>query len=220
MDMRLVILLEEVKEQVRVTVPPLTTLTSAGATTEIQHTLLSSTDTQRHQREGVQSLFTHTNTHTHLLYTAHSTHTYCTLHTQHTHTHTLTVHCSLNTHTYCTLLTQHTHTHTHTYCTLLTQHTTHTYCTLLTQHTHTHRHAYSKHTHTLTVDCTHTHPHTHCTHAAVRLKVGVVASFTFMHLADAFAFTIAFRLYIFNQCMCSRGIEPSTFCAADAMLYH
>ncbi len=54
MDMRLVILLEEVKEQVRVTVPPLTTLTSAGAATEIQHTLLSSTDTQTHQRDGVQ----------------------------------------------------------------------------------------------------------------------------------------------------------------------
>ncbi len=32
--------------------------------------------------------------------------------------------------------------------------------------------------------------------------------------------TIAFRLYIFNQCMCSLGIEPTTFCAADAMLYH
>ncbi len=28
--------------------------------------------------------------------------------------------------------------------------------------------------------------------------------------------TIAFRLYI----MCSLGIEPTTFCAADAMLYH
>ncbi len=30
----------------------------------------------------------------------------------------------------------------------------------------------------------------------------------------------AFRLYIFNQYMCSLGIEPTTFCAADAMLYH
>ncbi len=32
--------------------------------------------------------------------------------------------------------------------------------------------------------------------------------------------TIAFRLYIFYQYMCSLGIEPTTFCAADAMLYH
>ncbi len=32
--------------------------------------------------------------------------------------------------------------------------------------------------------------------------------------------TIAFRLYNCNQYMCSLGIEPTTFCAADAMLYH
>ncbi len=32
--------------------------------------------------------------------------------------------------------------------------------------------------------------------------------------------TIAFRLYICNQYVCSLGIEPTTFCAADAMLYH
>ncbi len=33
--------------------------------------------------------------------------------------------------------------------------------------------------------------------------------------------TIAFRLYIFfYQYLCSLGIEPTTFCAADAMLYH
>ncbi len=32
--------------------------------------------------------------------------------------------------------------------------------------------------------------------------------------------TIAFRLYIFNQYVCSLGIEPTTFCAADAMVYH
>ncbi len=32
--------------------------------------------------------------------------------------------------------------------------------------------------------------------------------------------TIAFRLYIFNQYVCSLGIEPTTFCTADAMLYH
>ncbi len=32
--------------------------------------------------------------------------------------------------------------------------------------------------------------------------------------------TIAFTLYIFCQYMCSLGIEPTTFCAANAMLYH
>ncbi len=32
--------------------------------------------------------------------------------------------------------------------------------------------------------------------------------------------TIAFRLYIFNQYVCSLENEPTTFCAADAMLYH
>ncbi len=36
-----------------------------------------------------------------------------------------------------------------------------------------------------------------------------------MHLADAFIQ----RLYIFIS-MCSLGIEPTTFCAANAMLYH
>ncbi len=42
-----------------------------------------------------------------------------------------------------------------------------------------------------------------------------------MHLADAFypkRLTIAFKLYIFNQYVCSLGIEPTTFCTADAML--
>ncbi len=28
------------------------------------------------------------------------------------------------------------------------------------------------------------------------------------------------QLYIFSQYMCSLGIEPTTFCTADAMLYH
>ncbi len=32
--------------------------------------------------------------------------------------------------------------------------------------------------------------------------------------------TIVLRLYIFCQYMCSLGIEPTTFCVADAMLYH
>ncbi len=30
----------------------------------------------------------------------------------------------------------------------------------------------------------------------------------------------AFRLYVFYQYVCSLGIEPTIFCAADAMLYH
>ncbi len=30
----------------------------------------------------------------------------------------------------------------------------------------------------------------------------------------------AFRLYIFCQYVCSLGIEPTTFCAANTMLYH
>ncbi len=32
--------------------------------------------------------------------------------------------------------------------------------------------------------------------------------------------TIAFMLYIFHQYVCSLGIEPTTFCAANAMLHH
>ncbi len=43
---------------------------------------------------------------------------------------------------------------------------------------------------------------------------------TFMHLETLTWLTITFRLYIFNQYVCSLGIEPTTFCAADAMLYH
>ncbi len=45
-----------------------------------------------------------------------------------------------------------------------------------------------------------------------------------MHLADAFIQSdlqaIQFRLYIFYQHVCSLVIEPTTFCAANAMLYH
>ncbi len=44
-----------------------------------------------------------------------------------------------------------------------------------------------------------------------------------MHLADAFIqskLTIEFRLYIFNQYLCSLGIEPTNFYDANAMLYH
>ncbi len=45
-----------------------------------------------------------------------------------------------------------------------------------------------------------------------------------MHLADATFFypkRLKIRLYIFFcQYVCSLGIEPTTFCAANAMLYH
>lgn len=98
-DMRLVMELEEVKEQDRVTVAPLTTLISAGASTEIQHTLLSSTDTDTSVRIGVHSTFAHTlhsndvHTHTHFTHSVfthsmftHSPHT-LHVHTLHVHTH-------------------------------------------------------------------------------------------------------------------------------------
>ncbi len=45
-------------------------------------------------------------------------------------------------------------------------------------------------------------------------------TFTFIRCFYPKRLTIAFRLYIFNQYLCSLGIEPTTFCAADAMLYH
>ncbi len=40
-------------------------------------------------------------------------------------------------------------------------------------------------------------------------------TFTFMHLGDAFI-----QSDFFYQYVCSQGIEPTTFCAAKAMLYH
>ncbi len=49
-------------------------------------------------------------------------------------------------------------------------------------------------------------------------------SITFMHLADAFIQSdfhcIQAIHFFFNQYVCSLGIEPTTFCAANAMLYH
>ncbi len=46
---------------------------------------------------------------------------------------------------------------------------------------------------------------------------------TFTHLADAFIQS-DLQLHSGNTCffisMCSLGIEPKTFCAADAMLHH
>ncbi len=50
-------------------------------------------------------------------------------------------------------------------------------------------------------------------------------TFTFMHLADAFIQSDlqciqAIIFFFFYQYVCSLGIEPTTFCAANAMLYH
>ncbi len=47
-------------------------------------------------------------------------------------------------------------------------------------------------------------------------------TFTFMHLADAFIqsdLQCIQAIHVF-QYVCSLGIEPTTFCAANAMLYH
>ncbi len=49
-------------------------------------------------------------------------------------------------------------------------------------------------------------------------------TFTFTHLADAFIQSdlqcIQDIIFFFHQYVCSLGIEPTTFCAANAMLYH
>ncbi len=52
---------------------------------------------------------------------------------------------------------------------------------------------------------------------------GCTFTFTFMHLADAFIqsdLQCIQAIHIFYQYVCSLGIEPTTFCAANAMLYH
>ncbi len=43
-----------------------------------------------------------------------------------------------------------------------------------------------------------------------------------LHLADAFIQSVlqCIQAMIFYQYVCSLGIEPTTFCAANAMLYH
>ncbi len=51
----------------------------------------------------------------------------------------------------------------------------------------------------------------------------VTFTFTFMHLADAFIQSDlqciqAIHFFFFYQYVCSLGIEPTTFCAANAML--
>ncbi len=49
-----------------------------------------------------------------------------------------------------------------------------------------------------------------------------ISPLTFMHLADAFIqsdLQLHSGIHL-NQYVCSLGIEPTTFCAADAMLYH
>ncbi len=48
-------------------------------------------------------------------------------------------------------------------------------------------------------------------------------TFTFMHLADAFIqsdLQCIQAIHFFYHYVCSLGIEPTTFCAANAMLYH
>ncbi len=47
-------------------------------------------------------------------------------------------------------------------------------------------------------------------------------TFTFMHLADAFIQRVlqCIQAIWFYQYMCSLGIEPTSFGAANAMLYH
>ncbi len=52
---------------------------------------------------------------------------------------------------------------------------------------------------------------------------GHYITFTFMHLADAFIqsdLQYIQAIHLFYQYVCSLGIEPTTFCAANAMLYH
>ncbi len=47
--------------------------------------------------------------------------------------------------------------------------------------------------------------------------------FTFTHLADAFIqnnLQCIQVILFFHQYVCSLGIEPTTFCTANAMLYH
>ncbi len=45
-------------------------------------------------------------------------------------------------------------------------------------------------------------------------------TFTFMHLADTFIQSLIQAIHFFYQYVCSLGIEPTTLCAANAMLYH
>ncbi len=50
-----------------------------------------------------------------------------------------------------------------------------------------------------------------------------ITYYIFMHLADAFIqsdLQCIQAIHIFNQYVCSLGIEPTTFCAANTMLYH
>ncbi len=53
-------------------------------------------------------------------------------------------------------------------------------------------------------------------------RVNHIRSFTFMHLADAFIQSDLQCIQVIHFCqyLCSLGIEPTTFCAADAMLYN
>ncbi len=79
--------------------------------------------------------------------------------------------------------------------------------------THTHTHART-HSHALTLthirSHTHTHTHTHM-HTQTHLHTH---TFTFMHLADAFIqsdLQCIQAIHLYCQCVCSLGIEPTTF---------
>ncbi len=59
-------------------------------------------------------------------------------------------------------------------------------------------------------------------HISLLIQMKQPFTFTFMRLADAFIQS-DLQLhsgYTFLISMCSLGIKPTTFCAADAMLYH
>ncbi len=52
------------------------------------------------------------------------------------------------------------------------------------------------------------------------LKLQNVFFSIFMHLADAFIQSDLQYIQAIHVYVCSLGIEPTTFCAANAMLYH
>ncbi len=55
----------------------------------------------------------------------------------------------------------------------------------------------------------------------LRFAMVCYAKCTFMHLADAFVQSDLQYIQAINVLsVCSLGIEPTTFCAANTMLYH
>ncbi len=71
--------------------------------------------------------------------------------------------------------------------------------------------------------CKHTYFRSRFIRATTLLSCFAHITFTFMHLADAFIqsdLQYIQAIHFFYQYVCSLGIEPMTFCAANAMLYH